>query len=255
MFESLMRNLVFNAIKFTPQKGRITIEAKPFSESFVLISIKDTGVGMNKDLLDNLFRLDANTSRPGTEGESCTGLGLIISRDFVEKHGGKIWVESEEGFGSTFSFTIPYDSGTVEKALIKSFVLAKGKIDQTDPQNLGLKILIAEDDEISELLVKIALTDFYKEIITVKTGIDAVETCRNHPEMDLVLMDIRMPGIDGYEATRQIRLFNRDVVIIAQTAFGISGEYEKAIEAGCDDYIAKPLIITVLKEIILKHFK
>jgi len=106
MFESLMHNLIFNAVKFTPKGGKISIVAKPMPDNSVEISIKDTGIGMNKNMVENLFRLDMQTNRKGTEGEPSTGLGLIICKDFVEKHGGKIWVESEEGKGTTFYFTL-----------------------------------------------------------------------------------------------------------------------------------------------------
>ncbi len=107
MFESLMRNLIFNAVKFTPKGGKVTIAAKSMPDNSVEISIKDTGIGMNKYIIDNLFRLDEQTTRKGTEGEASTGLGLIICKDFIEKHGGKLRIESEEGKGSTFSFRIP----------------------------------------------------------------------------------------------------------------------------------------------------
>ena len=106
MFESLMHNLIFNAVKFTPKGGKISIVAKPMPDNSVEISIKDTGIGMNKNMVENLFRLDMQTNRKGTEGEPSTGLWLIICKDFVEKHCGKIWVESEEGKGTTFYFTL-----------------------------------------------------------------------------------------------------------------------------------------------------
>ena len=87
------------------------------------------------------------------------------------------------------------------------------------------------------------------------SGVEAVETCRNNPDIDLVLMDIQMPGLNGYEATRQIRQFNKDIIIIAQTAFGLIGDREKALEAGCNDYIAKPLDLNLLKKLIRDYFK
>jgi len=102
MLDVIIRNLVSNAVKFTPIGGSITISAKQYSNNMILISIKDTGIGMNKNMIENLFRLDVNTSRRGTEGELSTGLGLILCKDFVEKHGGVLRVESEEGKGSTF---------------------------------------------------------------------------------------------------------------------------------------------------------
>ena len=106
MFKSLISNLVSNAAKFTPKGGSINIAAKPISDSWVEISIMDTGIGMNKNITANLFSLDEQTNRKGTEGEPSTGLGLLLCKDFVEKHGGKLWVESEEGKGSTFYFTL-----------------------------------------------------------------------------------------------------------------------------------------------------
>jgi len=116
------------------------------------------------------------------------------------------------------------------------------------------KILIAEDDDMSKEFLSMVFTKCCKEIFNATTGVEAVEVCRNNPDIDLVLMDIRMPEMNGYEATRQIREFNKDVVIIAQTAYGLSGDREKAIDAGCNDYISKPIAINLLKGLIQKHF-
>jgi len=107
MLNGIFQNLVNNAVKFTPKGGNICISAKPGIDDQIEISIKDSGIGMNQNMINNLFRLDENTSRKGTEGETSTGLGLIICKDFIEKHGGKLWVESIEGKGSTFYFTLP----------------------------------------------------------------------------------------------------------------------------------------------------
>ena len=107
MLGSTIRNLVSNAMKFTPKGGEITIKATSTIGNFDEISVKDTGIGMNKNMMDNLFRLDEHTNRKGTEGEASTGLGLIICREFIEKHGGRLWVDSEEGKGSTFCFSLP----------------------------------------------------------------------------------------------------------------------------------------------------
>ena len=110
MFETIIRNLANNAVKFTPKSGRITIPARTVSKTQLEISVKDTGIGMSKHLISNLFRLDIKTGREGTAGESSTGLGLIICRDFIQRHNGKLWVESEEGKGSTFFFNIPVEA-------------------------------------------------------------------------------------------------------------------------------------------------
>ncbi|MFZ4413356.1 MAG: ATP-binding protein [Bacteroidales bacterium] len=106
MLQTIIRNLVSNAVKFTPKKGNIYISAKVLPDQSIEISVQDTGIGMNKKMIDTIFRMDVNTNRAGTDGEASTGLGLIICKDFIEKHGGKLWVESEEGKGSTFKFTL-----------------------------------------------------------------------------------------------------------------------------------------------------
>ena len=117
ILQTVIRNLVSNAVKFTPKGGKISVSAEATSDKGVQISIKDTGIGMSPKMVDNLFRLDVQTNRKGTEGEPSTGLGLMLCKEFVEKHGGKIWVESEEGNGSTFYFTLPYYVGHEEKML------------------------------------------------------------------------------------------------------------------------------------------
>jgi signal transduction histidine kinase len=106
MLQTIGRNLLSNAIKFTPAGGLIRISAYASEGNFVTISVKDTGIGIAPDMLQKIFMLDANIKTKGTEGELSTGLGLILCKEFVEKHGGKIWVESQEGKGSTFYFTV-----------------------------------------------------------------------------------------------------------------------------------------------------
>ena len=108
MLKSTIRNLAGNALKFTPKGGKVSVIANIGNDQGVKISIMDNGIGMKKDLLDRLFRLDEYTSRKGTDGEPSTGLGLLLCKDFIEKHGGEIWAESEEGKGSVFHFNIPY---------------------------------------------------------------------------------------------------------------------------------------------------
>ena len=117
-----------------------------------------------------------------------------------------------------------------------------------------LTILIAEDDGTSEMLISIIVKEFSKEIITARTGKEAVEMCQKNPDIDLILMDVQMSELNGYQATQQIRQFNKDVIIIAQTAFGLSGDKERAIEAGCNDYISKPIHSSELVSLIQKYF-
>jgi signal transduction histidine kinase len=107
MLSTIFRNLISNAIKFTPRGGRVIVSATKNADGETLIAVRDTGIGIPADMLPVLFKVGAKTSRPGTEGESSTGLGLVLCKEYVEKHGGKIWVESTEGSGTTFFFTIP----------------------------------------------------------------------------------------------------------------------------------------------------
>jgi len=158
-------------------------------------------------------------------------------------------VESQPGNGSTFFFTIPVDKKKEEKNEI-----GKIHVKVVEKRTKNLKILIVEDDKPSEILITIAVDMFVKDLIIAKTGNEAVEASRKNPDIDLVLMDIQLPEMDGYEAIRQIRRFNKKVIIIAQTANVLSGEREKLLEAGCSDYIPKPFSKDSLREIIRKHF-
>ena len=163
--------------------------------------------------------------------------------------GGKIWFESEENIESVFYFTIP-NSVEPERNNVK-------KVDSEDKSSLNikeLKILIAEDDETSDRFLTFILKKCSREILHAITGTKAIEVCRNNPDIDLVLMDVKMPEMDGYEATMQIRQFNKNVIIFAQTAHALAGDREKAIEAGCNDYITKPINQSLLSGLIQKHF-
>jgi|GEM_PF-1253783 len=245
----IIRNLTSNAVKFTHKNGSVTLAAKYSSADTVEFNIIDTGIGMNKDLVRDLFKLNANTSRKGTNGEASTGLGLIICRDFVEMHGGRIWVESEEKKGSTIGFTIPSkgmgsDRQAEEKAIRNGLGLEQGK---------KLKVLIVEDDNISCTILKKNIQKICREILLAGTGTEAVQLCRGHQDIDLVLMDLRLPVLMGLDATREIRQFNKDVIILAQTAQALPEDKKLALDAGCNDYISKPIDFKLLERLIKYH--
>jgi PAS domain S-box-containing protein len=242
---TILTNLIKNAIKFT-NDGSIEFGYEKKGE-YLEFFVKDTGVGIpqkQQQIIFERFRQGSDSFDRMYEG---SGLGLSISKSYVEMLGGKIWVESEERKGSIFYFTIPYNT------LSEDEVFNIVPEEHIEVQLKKLKILIAEDDEISVSLLTRTMQKISKEVLHAKTGLEAVMTCRKHPDLDLVLMDIKMPDMDGHEATRQIRLFNKDIIIIAQTAFVLSNEREKAIEAGCNDYISKPINKTLLYELINKY--
>lgn len=250
MIQSVIRNLVSNAVKFTPSGGKVNISADLSENNTLVFVVRDTGIGMNNMMISNLFQINANIRRPGTEGEQSTGLGLLLCKEFVEKHGGELWVESEEGKGTAFYFTIPENKLT-QDLIVESEILFA---DDTAINLANPKILIVEDNENSEFLLRIITKAFSNRILFASTGAKAVEMCRRHVDIDLVLMDIKLPDLGGYEATRQIREFNKAVIIIAQTAFGLVGDRELAKDAGCNDYIAKPINIAELRLILKKYF-
>jgi len=243
---SVLTNLVKNAVKFT-FTGSIEFGYEKKGQNLEFF-VKDTGIGISKDKQETIFDRFVRINIDDNRAFQGSGLGLSIAKAYVEMLGGKIWVESEEGKGSVFYFTIPYNAEPQTENIIENVVPAdENKIKD-------LKILIAEDDEKSEMLITITVKKFGREILKARTGTEAVEVCRNNPDLDLVLMDIAMPEMNGYEATRQIRKFNQDVIIIAQTAYAIAGEREKTIAAGCNDYIGKPFKQASLIALLKKYF-
>ena len=245
---AILTNLVKNAIKYT-EAGEIELGYYKRGE-ILEFYVKDTGIGVPKDRQAAIFERFVQADIEDRKARQGVGLGLAITKSYVEMLGGKIWIESEEGIGSTFYFTLPYQAEPVKETVARQLA----SLDITD-QFRKLKILIAEDDETSEMLIGITVKTFGKEVLKVRTGVEAVKNCHLNPDIDLVLMDIQMPEMDGYEATRQIRTFNKDVVIIAQTAYALTGDREKALEAGCNDYITKPLNQSLLLDLIHKYFK
>lgn len=239
----IITNLISNAIKFTP-KGKITFGYDLCENSEIKFFVSDTGIGIPKDkqeyIFDRFTKLDSFSQG--------VGLGLSIIKNIVEFLGGRIWLESELGKGSTFYFTIPQKD--IQKDKSASEDIEGTDVDSLEPK---LKILIAEDNEISSHLISIIVKKYGKEIITVSNGKEAVESCLNNPDIDLILMDMEMPVMSGYQATREIRQFNNEVVIIAQTAYGLANDRKKAIESGCNDYLSKPIVKAELISLIQEH--
>ncbi len=246
-FHAILVNLIKNAINYT-QKGRIDFGYNIKGE-ILEFYVKDTGVGIPEDRQQAIFERFIQADIEDTMTFQGAGLGLAISKAFIDMLGSEIRVESELGIGSSFYFTLPYNFKSKQEISVQDM----DPVEQGKLQIAELKILIVEDDEASGLLIIEMLRNYCKDILKAKTGLEAIEMCRQNPDIDMVLMDIQLPEMNGYKATQEIRKFNRDVIIIAQTAFALSGDSEKARDKGCNDYISKPIKREKLMEIINKH--
>jgi len=249
---SIITNLIKNAIKFTDQ-GIIELgyNVKEENGSAKLeFYVKDSGIGIPKDRQEAIFERFVQADIEDKQAKQGSGLGLAISKAFAEMLGGKIWVESEEGKGSTFYFTIENNPGTETKSTTKN----DSQIVIEDNISGKLNILVVEDDETSQYFITLVVENYANRIIAVNSGLEAIEICRNNADINLILMDIQLPGINGYETTREIRKFNKEVIIIAQTAYALTGDKEKAISVGCNDYVSKPIDTQELVSIIKKYF-
>jgi signal transduction histidine kinase/CheY-like chemotaxis protein len=245
---AILINLVKNAIKYTI-KGTIAFGYEIKGDSIEFF-VKDSGIGISKDRQKAIFERFIQADFNDKMARQGAGLGLSIAKAFVELLGGKIWVESELGKGSTFYFTLPYDSHLEKNVDVKK----NNVIDTVSIEVKKLKILVAEDDKISRMLILKVLKEFSKEIVTAQTGLEAVEISRSNPDLDLILMDIQMPQMNGYEATEEIRKFNPEVVILAQTAYALEGDKIKTIESGSNGYISKPIQKEELARLIQYYF-
>jgi PAS domain S-box-containing protein len=230
----VLTNLVGNALKFTTC-GTVEFGCS-LKNSKLLFFIKDSGIGIPRHLHDKIFdrfwQVDSNITRE----YGGTGLGLSISKAYVELMGGKIWLDSEPGKGSTFHFSLPYEP--VVKVSLADPLLIKTIFGQS---SFGKTILIAEDESNNFILIEEFLADYGFEIVRAENGLQAVNLCSSRSEINLVLMDIKMPVMDGIEATRQIKKIRPDLTVIAITAYAYEIDRKRLLECGCNDYIAKPL--------------
>ena len=247
-FISIYSNLIKNAIKYT-EKGSIEFGYSK-KTNFIEFYIKDTGIGIESDRQEAIFERFIQADIEDEMARQGAGLGLSISKAYIKILGGKIWVESKIGKGSTFYFTIPYHAKQVYIDDAKNMI----PITEIENKTKGLKVLVVEDDETSALLIKTMLENTNYTILEARNGAEAIKLCQNNLDIELILMDIRMPGIDGYEATRQIRLFNKEVIIIAQTAHALLGDKEKSVEAGCNEHLSKPINKSELLSTINHYF-
>jgi PAS domain S-box-containing protein len=248
LFE-ILSSLIGNALKFT-EHGYVKFGYE-IDKNLVRFYVSDTGIGIPENqhakIFDRFYQVENGVSRQ-YEG---TGLGLAICKSYVELLGGKIWLTSETGRGSVFYFTIPFNlpyqnNQSGEKLIVENPKYSGSKIKT---------ILVAEDDELNYLLIQAMLSGLGLNILHARDGSEAVEMCKKCSDIDLVLMDIKMPVMDGIEATRKIKEIRPELPVIAQTAYALAGDPDKIISAGCDAYIEKPIKKSKLISLLDSYLK
>ncbi len=247
----ILSNLLENALKFTNtgfiEFGyRIVGTARDLS--LLQIYVEDSGIGIKPESQKTIFDRFSQEEKGLTRNVGGLGLGLSIAKENAELLGGKITLQSEKGKGATFTVTIPY------KPIISDTEKSNSDNDKRKQQD-KYSILIVEDEEVNYLYIDTLLEGFDLSLKTLhaKHGAEAIEICKANNEIDLVLMDMKMPIMNGFEATKQIKEFRPDLQIVAQTAYSTREEKEQAFTAGCDDFISKPITEETLREIIDKY--
>lgn len=228
----VLTNLIKNSLKFT-KEGSINFGYE-LVDDYLEFYVKDTGVGIPADQTEIIFEQFRQGSISLTRAYEGAGLGLSISKAFVEMLGGTIWVETKLGQGSVFYFRIPYN-----KQSQKPVHFEEGK--ESTPTSNVITILIAEDDVNSLMFLRTLLELDGLKILEAANGQEAVEAVKDHPEISLVLIDMKMPIMNGFEATRLIKQIRPKLPVIAQTAYAFAKDQDEALQAGCDDYISKPI--------------
>ena len=241
----ILTNLIGNAMKFT-DNGEIVISVKKLDNDKLRFEVKDTGIGLSKEHQEKLFKSFSQADDSTTRKYGGTGLGLAISKQLVELMDGKIWVESEKNIGSNFIFELKLQE-------VKNKQYDKKSATQYMPSNVAAKkILIAEDNLTNQLVLLGLLEDYIEEIDVVNNGKEAVKYAKIN-KYELILMDIQMPVMDGYEATEMIRIFDKNIPIIALTANAMKEDIQKTIDAGMNEHITKPLDIKELFDTLNKY--
>ncbi len=248
---TIINNLLDNAFKFT-EKGRIELGYKQFDHKIV-IYIKDTGVGISEDNLDSIFQKFAQEEKEISNKVDGLGLGLSIAQENAKLIDAKILVESQKGHGSTFRLVFPY---VIPESTIKSNIDKEISTDYSETRT-KLKVLITEDEEINLFYLNTIINKLAKsevEVLIANNGKEAVEICNSNPDIDIIFMDIKMPVMDGYEASKLIKQKHPDIPIIVQTAYSTEEDRIRAFNCGCDDFISKPIKIQVLDSVLNKFF-
>lgn len=244
----ILSNLLENALKFT-NEGYIEI-GYSIEKNNLLLYVKDTGIGVSPENRETIFARFSQEEKELSKKRGGLGLGLSISKENAQLLRGDIHIESEKNKGSTFYITIPYKpSSTINTNLLRNSTEAVANKNR-------FIILVAEDEEVNYLYIETLLEVEFKfncEVIQAKNGKEAVDTCKDNPDISLILMDIKMPVMSGNEATKLIKQLRPDLPIIAQTAYSTKEDKENALSLGYDDFISKPINPDDLKSMLKKH--
>ena len=253
----VVANILGNAVKFTPEHGNINLSARLLDEKddlcTIQIEITDSGIGMSQEQQRNLFQAfhqaESNTSRKF----GGTGLGLSISKNIVNMMGGEIWVESETDKGTTFAFTVQLRRG-------KALLVEKTPVQPNMVAFHGKCILIAEDIEINREIIMAFLEPTGVKVVFAGNGAEAVRMFGESPDAyDIIFMDVQMPEMDGFEATRRIRALDetkaKTIPIIAMTANVFREDIEKCMDAGMNDHVGKPMSIHEVFDVMRNHLE
>ncbi len=237
--QAIISNLIKNAIKYTPQ-GEIEFGYQLMT-NHIKFYVKDTGLGIAQDRQKAIFERFVQADIEDRKAMEGAGLGLAITKAYINLLNGDLWLKSKLDKGSTFFFSIPFDYDKSQYPQ-QTENLEDKQVDVIEEiDNNIINILIAEDDKISFYYLKTLLKFKNVRIFHAINGLEAIALAEEHPDIDLILMDIKMPKMGGLEATRLIRRFNKDVIIIAQTANAMEYDKDKSLDAGCNDYLTKPL--------------
>ena len=240
---SILNNIVKNAIKFTMQ-GKVSVEYRMNKNNTHFI-ISDTGIGIPENRKTAVFDRFVQADIPDTRVFEGSGLGLSIAKSYVELLNGKIWFESEENVGTIFYISIP---NYCEEVSVDDRIASL--VDNQDENVGSYNVLIVEDDETTVLLIKEIISPLCNSIYVESNGLDAVRFVQQRNDLDLILMDIKLPDLNGFESVKRIRSFNQQVKIIAQTAYAQDSDSDTAFKVGCNHYIAKPFSKAELRNII-----
>lgn len=236
--KQILSNLINNAVKFTDE-GIIEFGYKVNEDKLVYFFVKDSGIGIPYKLQRKIFDRFVQVEESITKNKTGTGLGLAISKNLVNLLGGKIWVSSKPGLGSNFIFYIPYAKPNQKKIKDESEIYAK-KTDENNPLK-GITVLVAEDEDINFYYLRELFKELEVSVIRARNGLEVVNFVEQNNSIDIILMDIKMPVMNGIQATRYIKNIKPELPIIAITAFAMDNDRETCLEAGCVDYISKPI--------------